>query len=89
MHLVVITSPTSMPHEIHLCNRMHQAGLKRLHLRKPDWDRADAYSFLSRLDQGTLRTVVLHDWHELATDFPVKVAAVAMSALSPSICNFK
>ena len=82
MQLVVITSPTHTPHEVSLCNAMHRAGLQRLHVRKPEWGRKDACSFLSRLDQDTLGTVVLHDWHELAADFPVKVTKSALSAVS-------
>ena len=74
MQLVVITSPTSTPHEAVLCNQMCHAGLRRLHLRKPGWKRADASSFLSELDDRTVRSVVLHDWHELVTEFSVKVA---------------
>lgn len=72
MQLVVITSPTSTPHEAVLCNQMCHAGLRRLHLRKPGWKRADASSFLSELDDRTVRSVVLHDWHELVTEFSVK-----------------
>ena len=56
-----------------MCREMHQLGLPRLHLRKPGWSKADAVTFLSRLDEGTLRSVVLHDWHDLADEFPVKV----------------
>ena len=82
MQLVVITSPTRTPNEVSLCKAMHRAGLQRLHVRKPQWGREDACSFLSRLDQATLETVVLHDWHELAADFPVKVAHSALSAVS-------
>ena len=52
---------------------MHQLGLPRLHLRKPAWSKSEAVAFLSRLDEGTLRSTVLHDWHELADEFPVKV----------------
>ena len=73
MQLVVITAPTSTPQEVTLCNGMQQAGLRRLHLRKPGWDARQAREFLSRLDRSTLQSVVLHDWHELAADFPVKV----------------
>lgn len=81
MHLVVITSPTITPNEVALCNQMHQAGVRRLHLRKLDWQLADARSFLSRLDHRTIESVVLHDWHELAVDYPVKVAALTLPML--------
>ena len=73
MQLVVLTAPTNTPHEVTLCNDMQRAGLRRLHLRKPSWDARQARDFLSRLDRSTLQPVVLHDWHELAADFPVKV----------------
>ncbi|KAL3160574.1 hypothetical protein ABBQ32_010512 [Trebouxia sp. C0010 RCD-2024] len=69
---MVITSPLMMPNEPQLCREMCQLGLPRLHLRKPGWSKSEAATFLSRLDEGTLRSVVLHDWHELADKFPVK-----------------
>ena len=89
MQLVVITSPQSTPNEAQLCKRMHELGLRRLHLRKPAWSKSEAVTFLSRLDEGTLRSVVLHDWHELADKFPVQVrsakAAIQHSLLTSAI----
>lgn len=88
MQLIVITSPHSTPNEAHICREMHQLGLPRLHLRKPAWSKAEAVTFLARLDEGTLRSVVLHDWHELADEFPVKVRSslISHSLLSSACC---
>ena len=76
MQLIVITTPLKTPNEPQLCREMCQLGLPRLHLRKPGWNKSEAATFLSKLDEGTLRSVVLHDWHELADEFPVKVLYV-------------
>ena len=74
MRLVVITAPTSTPHEANLCNRMNQAGLRQIHLRKPEWNTQQARDFLCSLDDSTVQSVVLHNWHELTAEFPVKVS---------------
>ena len=46
-----------------------------LTLTKATWSKSDAASFLSELDASTLRSLVLHDWHDLAGSFPVKVVS--------------
>ena len=73
MQIALITSPSSVPGESALCNQFAAAGLNRLHLRKPSWNRVDAAKFLAQLEPRTLQTVVLHSWHELAADYAVKV----------------
>ena len=73
MHLCVITAPHKVPNEAQLCNDMRKLGLTRLHLRKPGWTKLEAASFLSQLDTGTVDSVILHDWHDLAEEYPVKV----------------
>lgn len=73
MQLVVVTSPNKTANEARLCMDMHKLGLSRLHLRKPGWSKSDAANFLSQLDASTLKSLVLHDWHDLAGRFSVKV----------------
>lgn len=74
MQLVLITSPHHVAGEAELCNNMAAIGLRRLHLRKPNWRRADAAAFLGKLEPATLQTIVLHSWHDLVSEFAVKVA---------------
>lgn len=64
--LIVITSPDCFPEEGQVLTRLFEAGMQRLHLRKPKGDRADLCRILDDLPAAYHPQVVLHDHFELA-----------------------
>lgn len=74
MQVVLITPPTTAPSEVHLVNRMFEAGLPVLHLRKPTADAAALRQYLQDVKPQYLSRVVVHQHHPLAQEFPLKVS---------------
>lgn len=69
--LFVITWPEFFPGETELLERLFEAGLARLHLRKPGSSRQELRTFLAALPAAYYPRIVLHDHFELiAESFP-------------------
>jgi thiamine-phosphate pyrophosphorylase len=73
MQVVLITPPSTAPSEVQHDNRMFDAGLPVLHLRKPAADTAAIQSYLQAIKPEDLNRVVLHQHHSLAREWPIKV----------------
>lgn len=73
MQVVLITPPTTASCEVQSVNRMLDAGLPVLHLRKPEADRAAIQQYLHAIKPQYLNRVVLHQHHSLAEEWPLKV----------------
>ena len=69
MHLIVITRPDFFPEEVPLVCRLFEAGLERLHLRKPDASRETLAAWLDAVPQQWRCRIVLHDHHDLALQY--------------------
>jgi thiamine-phosphate pyrophosphorylase len=74
MQLILFTTPNFLPHETETVNRMFNAGLQTLHLRKPDTDAAALRQYLQQIQPQHLPRVMLHQHHELAAEYPLKVS---------------
>ncbi len=69
MKFIVITEPEFLPNEAELIERLFDAGLDTLHLRKPDSKAEDCAALLSKLP-GTVRShIVIHDHFGLCKDY--------------------
>jgi thiamine-phosphate pyrophosphorylase len=72
MHLIVISSPISIPDEADLINRMFDAGLKLFHLRKPGDTLGDVRRLIQHIEPVYYSGIALHQYHEMAEEFGMK-----------------
>ncbi len=61
MKFIVITEPEFLPNEAELIERLFDAGLDTLHLRKPNSTTDDCAALLDKLPSSVLRHTVVHD----------------------------
>ncbi len=69
MKFIVITEPEFLPNEAELIERLFDAGLDTLHLRKPDSKAEDCAALLSKLPDTVCRRIVIHDHFGLCADY--------------------
>lgn len=69
--LIVITAPTAVPKEHVLAAQLFDRGLRRLHIRKPEWSEQSIVQFVHRLDRYRDR-IVLHGSPSLASRLRVR-----------------
>ncbi len=69
MKFIVITEPEFLPNEAELIERLFDAGLDTLHLRKPDSKAEDCAALLSKLPATVRRRIVIHDHFGLCKDY--------------------
>ena len=80
MQLTVVTSAGEHPDEIGVLERLIEAGLRRLHVAKPDWSEARVRSLLEALPASFLPHVTLDGHFPIALDMPVGGIAINDSA---------
>ena len=68
MDLLVLSAPGPVADEARLMSEMLAAGLRRLHLRKPDFSRNEMADFIARIPARFYSRLVLHSHHELAAE---------------------
>lgn len=71
MKLIVISQPEAREQEALLCNRLFEAGLETLHLRKPELPLPRYRRLLQQIDEAFHPRIMLHQHHELAQEFNV------------------
>lgn len=71
LELVLISPPEMRPGEHEVLERLVKGGLRRFHLRKPGAARTEVQEYLARLSPAALGRVVLHEYHDLAAEWPV------------------
>ena len=71
---VLLTPPTSHPHELAVLTAISAAGLPALHVRKPGWDRRRVAAYVRALPPAARAAAVLHDWHDLAAELGCKAS---------------
>ena len=70
--LIVITSETALEQEIESLNRLFVYGLETLHIRKPRLEKVALKNYLELIDVKHHNKIMLHQHHELASEFNVK-----------------
>lgn len=71
MNLIIITDPVFFFEEAEMLARMFDAGMPRLHLRKPDATRREMEDFIKSLPAKYLDKVVIHSHYSLALQYPL------------------
>ncbi len=69
MKFIVITEPEFLPNEAELIERLFDAGLDTLHLRKPDSKAEDCAALLDKLPGSVRRHTVIHDHFGLCANY--------------------
>ena len=69
MQLTVLTAPASVAKETMLVNTLFEAGMPKLHLRKPEWTREEIVAYLREIEAPFLKRVSLHSHYQVAKDF--------------------
>lgn len=72
MELIVISNPVDIADENSLINNLFMAGLKCFHLRKPESDFRNIRELLNGIAPRFYDRIVLHQFHEMASDFGIK-----------------
>ncbi|MEL4307033.1 thiamine phosphate synthase [Joostella sp. CR20] len=70
--LIVITNEEKIANEIETIENLFQNGLQTLHVRKPTFSKVELKNWLQLLNEKYHDKLMLHQHHELATDFNVK-----------------
>ncbi|NJB35422.1 thiamine phosphate synthase [Croceivirga sp. JEA036] len=66
---IVITTETYYPQEVNWIIALFEAGLERLHLRKPQWDLQQCNALLNAIPVEYHKQIVVHQHHALASKF--------------------
>ena len=72
MELIVISDPGVIIDEAIIVNQLFKAGMKRFHLRKPDWSGTKVIDILTKIDKSFHGQIALHQHHYLAEYFEIK-----------------
>lgn len=72
MKLIIITHPDFIENEAEAINRLFEAGLETLHLRKPESTQQELSSLINRIRQEYHNRIVLHDHFTLCGEFNIK-----------------
>ncbi len=70
--LIVITPEKDMAGEAGIVNRLFEAGLQTLHVRKPNHTRQEIKNLLSEIHENFRHRVVLHQHYELLNEYDLK-----------------
>ena len=71
MKLIVISDPVCFEAEASLINQLFDAGMSVFHLRKPQTNKLAYAKLITQIDECYHDRIALHQFHELATDFPL------------------
>lgn len=72
MKLIVISTPACIVDEPLIINNLFIAGLKYLHLRKPESDSKSVKDLLNGIEPRFYDRISLHQFHEMAVDYGIK-----------------
>lgn len=70
MPLIVISNPYPIENEINIIQKLFDAGLERLHWRRPNEDIETTRKYLELLEPYTSK-IFLHQNHQLKDEFPI------------------
>ncbi|MHB0969956.1 MAG: thiamine phosphate synthase [Thermoanaerobaculia bacterium] len=80
MRLIVVTSSGEHPDEVYVLNRLIDAGMRRLHVAKPDWSEGRVRSLLESLPANFQPHVTLDGHYALALDMDLGGIAISDAA---------
>jgi len=72
MEVIVITPPKEVEKEHEEIHRLFKAGLRMLHIRKPDMTKAKLKEYIQKIPEKYHDRLVLHSHHRLAMNFKLK-----------------
>lgn len=67
--IIIITAPSFINNEGNIINSLFNAGLERLHIRKPKGTLSQTEELIESIDSQFHNRLVLHDYHELAIKY--------------------
>lgn len=70
--IIVLTSEKALPAEAMLINQLFEAGLQRLHLRKPNFSIDGYRSLLDQIEPKFYNRIMLHQFHELTQEYALR-----------------
>jgi len=70
--LILLTSEKPLPNEALQINNLFDAGLKRLHFRKPSFSIDGYRALLDQIDPKYYDLIMLHEHHELLQEYPLR-----------------
>ncbi len=72
LELIVITQEEDWDFEHKVVEQLFHAGLKTLHVRKPDYSTEQLADYIERIPKQYHSRIVIHSHHELALEFKIK-----------------
>ncbi|MDQ3071653.1 MAG: thiamine phosphate synthase, partial [Bacteroidota bacterium] len=72
MQVIIITSADPVSNEIEVIHDLFKAGLKILHVRKPDFTREEMKAYLKGISHKYRNRLVIHSYHDLARKMRLK-----------------
>lgn len=81
LHIMAITSPDEVEEEPQKLTSLLQSGVTRVHIRKPGWSADKIYALISAIPETYHRRLVLHDHHELSSEF--NIGSVHLNSRNP------
>ena len=87
MRLIVITTDILFEGESFILNKLFEAGMPLLHLRKPLTTKSEMEKLLMQIKEEYYDRIVLHDHFELVRSFPLK--GVHLNKRNPIRPNIK
>lgn len=70
--MILITNPQPVPNETEIINALFNEGLDVLHVRKPDFNKAQLSQFISKIDEQFHARIMIHSHYELLDSFRIK-----------------
>ena len=70
--LIVLTSEKPLTNEASWINDLFEAGLQRLHLRKPGFSIDGYRALLDQIEAKYYNRIMLHQYHELAQEYQLR-----------------
>ncbi len=89
MDIIVITQPHAVDSESKLILAALSAGAQRLHIRKPEWSRAQMSELLGELPEWARGRITIHDHFELCSEFGVGAHVNGRNPVAPDCCTPK
>ena len=81
--LIAITTPTCFPGEGKIITSLFEAGLVRLHLRKPDAGKETIATLIHQIPDQFYSRIVIHDHFSLASEYAL--GGVHLNRRNPNV----
>lgn len=70
--IIILTSEKPLENEAQMINQLFEAGLERLHLRKPSFTIDGYRALLDQIDPKFYDRIMLHQFHELTQEYALR-----------------